>query len=94
MLVPRNLVLENEDDGPVLSLAFSPEDPLLATGDAHGHLKLWNVLTGQLSDSSRCHDRAVWSVAFSPDGRMLASGGLDGEIHLWELNDLRLRKSI
>jgi WD40 repeat protein len=59
----------------VLSVAFSPDGRLLASGSwDDGTIKLWDVATGSLVRTLSGHTGAVNSVAFSPDGRLLASG--------------------
>ena len=73
-------ILYNDHDGPVLSLAFSPDGSLLASGDAHGTVKLWDMAEETLIVALRGHTRAVWSVAFAPDGGTLASGSHDGTV--------------
>lgn len=72
---------------PVLSLAYSPDGRIIATGSSDKNsIRLWEVSTGapkaktfpgQVGD--------VWSLAFSPDGRQLASGTRDGPIRIWTL---------
>jgi DNA-binding HxlR family transcriptional regulator len=53
-------------------VAFSPDGKLLATGDAEGGLRLWQVTTGQLLLNFKGHVGWVWLVAFSVDGQTLA----------------------
>lgn len=74
-----------ETIGVALSLAFSPDGQLLATGDAHGEIRLWRVADGQ--QLLVCPGHTVWviSVAFSSDGTMLASSGIDALIKLWDV---------
>ena len=73
------------------SLAFSPDGPTLASGDANGTIQLWDVADpahpralGQPLTGSTV---AVESVAFSPDGHTLASGDGNGTIRLWDIPD-------
>jgi WD40 repeat protein len=74
-----------ETIGVVLSLAFSPDGTLLATGDAHGEIRLWRVADGK--QLLVCQGHTVWvvSVAFSSDGTMLASSGIDAMVKLWDV---------
>jgi WD40 repeat protein len=75
-----------ESLGIIFSVAFSPDGTLLATGDAEGGLRLWQVDTGQLLFSYEGHLGWVWSIAFNVDGQMLASCSSDKTIRLWDVN--------
>jgi RNA polymerase sigma factor (sigma-70 family) len=68
---------------PVLSVAFSPDGQVLASGDGGRHVRLWQVATGNELTSIAAHENEVSSVAFSPDGRVLASAGYDQTVRLW-----------
>ena len=68
-----------------LSVAFSPDGQLLATGDANSEVRVWRVADGKNILTCRGHIGWVWSVAFSPDGKTLASGSDDRTIKLWDL---------
>ncbi len=70
--------------GSILSVSFSPEGSLLATGDSDGEIRLWQVTTGKQVLACKGHTSWVWSVAFSPDGYTLASGSLDQTVKLWD----------
>ena len=68
------------------SVAFSPDDKLLAVGDNKGPTYLWDVATRKLifplSDPGT---KGVMSVAFSPDGKLLVAGDNNGHTYLWDV---------
>lgn len=69
------------------SLVFSPTmPPLLASGELHGMVWLWDISTGeQITAPLSGHKGPVSSLAFAPDGIRLASGSYDGTIRLWNV---------
>ncbi|XQQ06434.1 MAG: NACHT domain-containing protein [Leptolyngbya sp. IPPAS B-1204] len=76
--------------GAILSVAFSPDSRLLATGDDRGEVCLWSVAADQLVLSKQGHSNWVRSVAFSPDGTLLASGSDDKTICVWQTQTGRI----
>ncbi|MDZ7962854.1 MAG: NB-ARC domain-containing protein [Aulosira sp. DedQUE10] len=71
----------------IFSVAFSPNGKIIATGDANGEIRLWQIDDGQQILTCKGHTGFVRSVAFSPDGQILASGGVDQTVRLWSVND-------
>jgi len=69
----------------VLSVAFSPDGKLLATGDVDGLIRLWQVADGQQLLTLKGHTGWVWTVTFSPNGNTLASGSNDSSVRLWDV---------
>jgi len=67
----------------VLSLAFSPDERMLASGSLDGSIKLWDVESCALLWSG-WHTKGSTCLAFAPDGGMLASGDFTGTIRRWE----------
>ncbi len=69
-----------------ISVAFSSNGQILASGGPGSTIKLWDMrartelktLSGQFFD-------VVSSVAFSPDGKTLASAYENGIIRLWDI---------
>jgi len=72
----------------VWAVAFTPDSSTLVSGNGDwnrpGHVKLWDVKSGQQTDSFQ-HTGEVLSLAVSPDGRYLAAGGGDKALRVWEL---------
>ncbi|MBN1889811.1 MAG: PD40 domain-containing protein [Thermoflexales bacterium] len=67
-----------------LSVAFSPDDSLVAAGSEGGLVKVWEVSSGrELANLASSHYFYVNGVAFSPDGKLLASSHGDNVVRLW-----------
>jgi WD40 repeat protein len=69
----------------VCSVAFSPDDSLLATACWDGTVKLWNLPAGTEAATLSGHRNGVLAVNFSPDGRTLASRGDDSIVKFWHV---------
>lgn len=69
----------------VVSVVFSPDGNLLATGDVDGKIRLWQVVDGKQLLILEGHTGWVWAVAFSPDGLTLVSGSHDTLVRLWDV---------
>lgn len=68
----------------VLSLAYSADGTLLATGADDREACLWNVENGKQLATLIGHTKPIRSITFTPDGKTLATGSEDGSIRLWD----------
>ncbi len=77
----ETLALLSVPDAVVLCAAFSPDESVLATGDASGSIRLWNVGTGELL-STFPQPSIVRALTFCPEENVLAAGCDDGQVRL------------
>ena len=68
----------------ILSVAFSPDGQVLASGSSDKTIRLWDVNKREHIATLEGHTEEVLTVTFSPDGKTLASGCRHGSIHLWD----------
>jgi WD40 repeat protein len=61
--------------GGFISVAFSPDGLLMASGGAGGAVKVWDTTSWACLQALKGKIHDVYSVVFSPDGQKLASGG-------------------
>ncbi len=84
-----------EHTNEVLSLAFSPDGELLASGSWDATVIVWDMDTGEpIGPPLAGHTDYVSAVAFSPDGQMLASGSWDNTIVVWSMEDQQTEYSL
>ena len=71
--------------GGIVSVAFSPDEKLFATGDANGKIYIWQAIDGRQLLICQGHTGWIRAVAFSPQGTTLVSGSSDSSIRLWDV---------
>src|SRR4029077_9446383 len=72
-----------EHDGPVDTVAFSPDSARLVTASRDKTVRLWDVKTCKEIGERMRHDDAVFNAIFSPDGSKVLSVGWDRAAYLW-----------
>jgi WD40 repeat protein len=78
------LVQLDTEDVVARSLAFSPDESLLAVGSETGTIQLWNIKTGKLTATLGTNDNIVGCLAFSPDGKYVA-GASSATVTVWNI---------
>ena len=71
-----------------VSVAFSPDDALLAVGTVD-NIRLWNV-DGSLHQLLATGENAVNVMTFSPDTQLLVNGGQVADMQIWDVPTGRL----
>lgn len=72
------------------SLAFSPDNKLLASGSEDGTIIFWKTADWTKSDPVRDRPSGVLTLTFSHNGKWLASAGMDGTVSIWDVSKLPL----
>jgi WD40 repeat protein len=74
-----------KQDGPILSVAFSPDGSKIAVGAEVGPVRVYDAETGDLVASCSGHQGGIYSVQFVPDGSSVVAAGFDGQIRFFSL---------
>jgi WD40 repeat protein len=88
-----------DDEVKVTSVAYSPDAPFLAAGDARGAVWVRRLDDADAAfakigehngDTGNKPNNGVTAVVFAPHATLLASGGMDGAVRLWDPAGLAL----
>jgi WD40 repeat protein len=77
-----------------VSMSFSRDSRLLASGGVPGIIHVWDTATGKELRRLRWQDMENSTLDFSLDGKLLAAGSRHGRISLWELATGKLLRTI
>src|ERR1700730_8787370 len=69
----------------IVSVAFTRDGRILASGSVDQTIKLWDTATGRELRALKGHTGTVTGVAFSADDKVLASSSVDQTIKLWDV---------
>ena len=82
----KQIFLGGQKD-PVMDVAFSPSDNVLASACFDGVVSLWNVEAGERIRQMKQHQKPVRCLKWSPDGDYLISGSHDRTCVIWSAVD-------
>lgn len=88
------LIREYEkQDGPVISVAFSPDGNLIAVGSSAEEVRVYKTEAGERVAALKGHQGGIYSVVFRPNGEQLAAAGFDGTVRIYDLKSGQLAKA-
>ena len=99
---PRSLVIGDtstlirefeKQDGPVVSVAFSPGGQWIAVGGSTDEVRVYKTDTGERVAGFKGHEGGVYAVVFAPDGGHMAAAGFDGTVRIYDVKAGRLAKA-
>lgn len=75
--------LKGQHKDVVTSLAFSPDNKILATASYDSTIQLWSTKNWKPLQKLAGHNGAVHSISWSPDSQVLVSASADQSIKIW-----------
>ncbi len=89
---PKELFVLRKHTDWVLSVAYSRDGILLASGDRFGGIHVWETDTGKEFAALRGHAGGITGLVWSPDGNELTSSSLDGTVRVWDMHTLQVKR--
>lgn len=74
-------------EGPVSSLAFSPDGGVLVSGSWDHTVRIWNIFARTQTSEPLQLQSDVLCVAVRPDSKQLAVSTLDGQLTFWSISE-------
>lgn len=78
-------------DGEVLACACTLDGAFVLSGGWDGHLRLWEMATGNHVAAVLTGNKPVTACCVSPDGRQWLSGSMDGLLATWDASTQQQR---
>lgn len=76
----------NPHEGPVLALAVSQDEKLIATAGADGNVNIWSSEDWALKERHHNPYGPVWGMSFGQGGKRLYYAGLDDFVTNWQVS--------
>jgi WD40 repeat protein len=89
----KEVILQEDRGDNLMTLAFSPNGQLIASGGWSGHLYIWKT-DGTIVKYQQIRPISLNAIDFSPNSEMLATGHNDGIIRLWNQNGEQVGEAI
>ena len=80
-----------KQDGPILSLAISPDGQYLAVGSEVGDVHIYNLETGEPTGKCTGHLGGIYTLAFHPGSKELLTAGFDGMVRSYDISGKLLK---
>ncbi len=79
----------------VCEFAFAPRSNILAVWTVSGHVRYWNITTGQMQRKIQAANRLGSSlIAFGGNGAYMLTGNLDSKTRLWRFPELTIAQEL
>jgi mono/diheme cytochrome c family protein len=75
-----------QQDGPITTVAFSPDAQWIAVGSEIGPVRVYNAETGALAAECAGAEGGTYAVVFRPDGKAITTAGFDGTVRIFDLS--------
>jgi WD40 repeat protein len=75
-------------NGDIFGCAFAPDGQSLLTAGWDGHLRLWDVASGESTGFVQVATKPLSCCGYSPDGTQLVAGSMEGVLSFWSASQL------